>query len=98
MYVVTVTFVVTADRIADFSQAVAEQASNSLALEDDCHVFEVLVADDKPGTFFLYEKYETAAAFQLHLDSEHFKAFDRLVAPWVVSKSVDVWAPIGEAS
>jgi len=81
MYVVTVTFVVNADRIAEFSTAVAEQASNSLSLEDDCLVFEVLVADDKPGTFFLYEKYETAGAFQLHLESEHFKTFDGLVAP-----------------
>ena len=98
MYVVTVTFVVNADRIAEFSTAVAEQAGNSLAFEDDCHVFDVLTADDKPGTFFLYEKYENAAAFQLHLDSEHFKAFDRTVAPWVESKSVDVWTLIGEPS
>ena len=30
-------------------------------------------------------------AFKLHLESDHFKAFDAAVADWTASKTVEAW-------
>ena len=42
----------------------------------------------------LYEVYDDAAAFELHLASDHFRAFDETVRPWVQRKDVQVWRQI----
>ncbi|MEO1246829.1 MAG: putative quinol monooxygenase [Pseudomonadota bacterium] len=97
MYVVTVNFVVHAERAGDFAKAVTQQAENSLRLEADCHTFDVLVASDDGTSFFLYEIYGSAAAFEAHLDSDHFKSFDRLVKPWVEAKTVGTWTRPGSS-
>lgn len=98
MFVVTVNFVVAPDHRPDFSAAMLVQADNSLTLEVDCLVFDVCVASDNDCSFFLYEKYTSAAAFDEHLASDHFKVFDALVAPWTVSKSVSTWSEAGDNS
>ena len=36
----------------------------------------------------LYEIYADEAAFKAHLETPHFKVFDRLAGPWLESKSV----------
>ena len=91
MFAVTVTFQIRAKYIAPFTDAVMQQAKNSLTLEPDCHVFDVCIAEGDPTRIFLYEKYSDAGAFDQHLGSEHFKAFDALVLPWVTSKEVGRW-------
>jgi quinol monooxygenase YgiN len=98
MFVVTVTFQINAEYAALFTDAVMQQAKNSLTLESDCHIFDVCVADSDPTTIFLYEKYSDARAFDQHLDSEHFKAFDALVLPWVTSKEVGKWNQTGSSA
>jgi quinol monooxygenase YgiN len=98
MFVVTVSFVVDSGFEADFKEAVIKQAQNSLALEADCHVFDVCVAVDNAASIFLYEKYSDANAFDDHLASKHFKSFDALVGPWVKSKTVHKWSTTGETS
>ena len=40
---------------------------------------------------FLYEIYDDATAFQAHLASPHFKAFDVQVAQMVAEKTVRIW-------
>ena len=91
MFVVTVRFQIVPDKVDPFRSAVAEQAKNSLDLESQCLVFDVCVDTDDKTEFFLYEKYETRAAFNAHLGSDHFKAFDKLVATWVHKKAVKTW-------
>lgn len=92
MFVVTVSFVVAPDRVQEFTAAMLQQAENSLALEPGCQVFDVCAAPDDACSVFLYEKYTSPAAFNEHLASEHFKAFDTVVSPWVVSKTVSTWS------
>ena len=94
MFVVVVEFVVAPEHAASFLEAVRVQAGNSLALEDDCHVFEVCTRPDDPTGVLLYEKYSSPESFELHLRSAHFQQFDALVAPWVVHKSVQVWMTV----
>lgn len=91
MFIVSVTFDIKAAHSAEFVDAVLQQAQNSLQLEPECHVFDVCMSDDNPTRVFLYEKYSDAAAFDSHLQSRHFAAFDEQVAPWVAAKHVDTW-------
>ena len=91
MFVVTVVFEVAADHVEAFASVMLAQARNSLEREDGCLRFDVCRDPDKPGTTFLYEIYSDRPAFQVHLDSAHFKDFDRKIADWVVSKTVQTY-------
>lgn len=92
MYVVTVEFSIEPKHGADFRDAVLAQARNSLDKEAACHRFDVCFPADALTACFLYEIYGDEAAFQTHLRSEHFKAFDDLVSGWVTEKTVKTWA------
>lgn len=98
MYIVTVNFVIASEFTSEFTSAMLEQAKNSIELEADCHVFDVCSASDNACSIYLYEKYTDSDAFQTHLESEHFKSFDALVTPWLVSKTVNTWSELGAFS
>ena len=88
MHVVTVEFIVKPEHADRFRERVEQQAADSLAREDQCHVFDVCRDPKQAERFFLYEVYEDEAAFQSHLCSAHFKAFDRESRAWVTEKHV----------
>lgn len=98
MYVVAVKFVVDPEHAERFLEAVLQQASSSLAIEDECHVFDVCTDPRDASRVFLFEKYSAESSFQAHLESAHFKSFDDLVAPWVVEKTVETWIEAGSTS
>ncbi|MDX1401848.1 MAG: putative quinol monooxygenase [Kiloniellales bacterium] len=91
MFVVTVRFEIEADCIEVFAEAMEAQARSSLALEEDCRQFDVCRSAVRPEITFLYEIYSDEAAFKIHLESDHFKAFDQKVGNWVKSKEVETW-------
>lgn len=91
MYVVTVEFEVRAGHERDFHLRMRQQAEDSLNREADCIQFDVCQAPDDPRRIFLYEVYADEGAFQSHLDSGHFKDFDKTVADWVAAKTVRIW-------
>ena len=88
MFVVLVEFISHAQHAEDFLNRVKQQAADSLELERECHVFDVCVDPTEATRVVLYEVYTDRAAFQAHLDSDHFKAFDAQVQPWVANKTV----------
>ena len=88
MYVVTVVFAVKPAHLEAFMKAVVQQAETSLAEEPGCHQFDVARDPDDALRVFLYEIYSDRAAFDLHLSSPHFKAFDQMTAAWLAQKSV----------
>ena len=88
MYVVTVEFGIRAEHVVDFRAAVTENARTSCDTEPGCRQFDVCIAPQDPRVVFLYEVYVDRAAFDAHLESAHFKAFDSRVATWVESKTV----------
>ncbi len=94
MYVITVQFLVQPELAPAFSEAVVEQAKNSLRLERDCRVFDVCVDPDDPASFYLYEKYANEAAFRAHLGSDHFRSFDARVSPWTLEKTIRCWTEV----
>ena len=91
MYVITVAFSVRSGYEDRFLDRMRQQAKDSVEQEPGCHHFDVCVDPESPRQVFLYEIYEDAAAFQVHLDSAHFKDFDRTVADWVEAKTVKAW-------
>lgn len=94
MYAVTVTFRVAAGKMDLFLPLMLANAQTSLAEEPDCHVFDVCVSSERPDEVFLYELYSSGEAFQTHLDSAHFKAFDAEVALLVAEKSVATYEEV----
>ena len=94
MYAVVVTFRIQPGAMAGFLPLMHANAATSLADEPLCHRFDVCTNPSRPDEVFLYELYEDAAAFQTHLDSAHFKAFDALVAPMLDGKHVRTYAQV----
>ncbi len=92
MFCVTVIFQVLPDRRDRFLARVAQQAKDSLDGEPGCHRFDVWSDASRPAEVYLYEVYEDRAAFDSHMQTRHFKAFDRDIADWVADKSVTLWA------
>ncbi len=91
MYVITVTFEVKAEALADFRAAVLAQAKNSLEREAGCRRFDVCLAEDRPEQVFLYEIYDDKAAFDAHLQTDHYKSFNAAAAPMLLDKAVSAW-------
>ncbi len=91
MYVVTVEFEIKPEKLQDFRAQMVANARASREREPGCRQFDVCADPAKPGLIFLYEVYDNRAAFDAHLATEHFKAFDRTVAPWIASKDVRIY-------
>lgn len=79
MFLITVEFELDAGRIDDFRAAMIEQARNSLEPEPDCLHFDVYTGPQRERRVFLYEIYRDRPAFERHLATPHFKAFDHRV-------------------
>lgn len=91
MYVITVTFKVKAEAQGDFRAAVLAQAKNSLTREAGCRRFDVCFAEARPDQVFLYEVYDDKAAFDAHLQTDHYESFNATVAPMLLDKVVSAW-------
>lgn len=74
----------------DFMLLMKRNAANSRDREDGCLVFDVCIPEtgQNPPTVLLYEHYASAEAFELHLRTEHFKAFEEASRHMIRAKSV----------
>ena len=88
MFAVCVEIEIKPEALDPFLHAMAAQARKSLDLEPACQRFDVCVRDTR---VFLYELYDSAAAFDLHLASDHFKSFDAAVADMIDTKVVKTY-------
>ncbi len=77
-----------AESLGAFRTLVDENARQSRSLEPGCRQFDVLVPDGASERVVLYEIYDDRRAFQDHLKTDHYQAFDRQSAHLVKSKSV----------
>ena len=87
LYAVVVFFQVRPESRDAFRTAILENAAASLRDEPGCRTFDVC-EDAASGEFCLYELYDSPKAFQDHLATGHFRAFDALCRDWVTSKRV----------
>ena len=87
--VVYVEFRVKPEDHAAFARLLAANAAASLETEPGCARFDVLTPEGaKDGRFVLYEIYADDAAFDAHLRTEHFLAFDRATAGTVLERRI----------
>jgi quinol monooxygenase YgiN len=91
MFCVTVRFQVAPEQASAFLSRMRKQATDSLRLEPACRRFEVWSDTARPGVVHLHEIYDDSAAFDTHLASRHFRAFDAQVSGWVTGKDVQTW-------
>ena len=94
MFAVVVTLQVAPGSMEAFLPAMLQNAAASLADEPDCHRFDVCTDPARPDEVLLYELYTDADAFQTHLTTAHFKAFDAQVAPMQPSKELRTFASV----
>lgn len=85
MYAVTVTLQVKSGMIQTFMPLMIKNAHTSRREEPGCQMFDVCRDEN---TIFLYEIYDDRAAFDAHLTSDHFQAFDTAVADMVIDKQL----------
>ncbi len=95
MYVVCVSFTVIPEHKNAFLNATLKNARESLSREIDCHTFDVCSSDEN-NEVFLYEIYESRDAFTSHLNTDHFKHYDKCVAELIVVKTVKSYQLVSE--
>ncbi|MEL6689265.1 MAG: putative quinol monooxygenase [Pseudomonadota bacterium] len=94
MFAVVVTFQLKAGQMADFVPLMEKNAATSLAQEPGCTRFDVCSDPERPDEVFLYELYDDRAAFDDHLQSAHFKAFDAAVGEMIAAKDIRTYATV----
>lgn len=91
MHVVIVRFRVKEQYAPALFERLHQQAQDSLDLEPACRRFDVLLDPNDPSRACLYEIYDDEAAFDTHLKTRHFLAFDAETRLWVDQKIVESW-------
>jgi len=94
MYAVTVRFRIKDGMFETFMPLMIENARTSNRVEPGCRQFDVCTDPERPGEVFLYEIYDDAAAFQSHLASTHFLAFDSQVSTMILEKTVATYSKV----
>jgi len=71
-----------------FRRLIDENAIASVRDEPGCSRFDVLEPPGEDDRVVLYEIYDDRAAFDAHVKTPHFAAFDSASAPYVRDKAV----------
>jgi (4S)-4-hydroxy-5-phosphonooxypentane-2,3-dione isomerase len=88
-FALTVRFTLHPGRLGDFLPRMQDNARQSLAGESGCLAFDVaLPLDGAADEVFLWEIYCDRAAFDVHLASAHFRAFDAATSDMVAAKAL----------
>lgn len=87
-FAIIVEFTLEHGRTDQFHAEVLKNAKQSLDNEPGCRRFDVLVPEEPANRIVLYEIYDDEAAFQAHLQTPHFAAFDETVRDWIAERSL----------
>ena len=79
-----------------FLEAIAEDAAATIK-EPGCLQFDVLVLANDPNHLFLYEVYESEAAFRAHRESDYFKKYAETTANMVAKRVTRAMTTISSA-
>ena len=90
MEALVVEFLIKPEHVAAFGEAIVDNARASRETEPGCRQFDVCI-DPASGTIFLYEIYDDRAAFEAHMRTAHFIAFDAATRDWVARKDVRIY-------
>jgi autoinducer 2-degrading protein len=82
MIVTAVTVYVKPEYIQDFIQATIPNHEGSVREPGNMR-FDVLQGTDDPSLFLLYEAYESVEDSRAHKETDHYKSWKEIVAPWM---------------
>ena len=91
-FVVIAEFQVKPEKMDAFLEAAYNDARHSVADEPACRQFDVIRPEASSDTVLFYEVYDSRAAFDAHLASPHFRAFDAEVREWVRDRKAELWS------
>jgi len=94
VFAVTVTFKIKPGYWDRFLPLMRDNAQTSLRVEPACRQFDVCTDSERTLEVFLYERYDNADAFQNHLKSDHFRAFNAAVADMIESKHIATYGTV----
>lgn len=97
-FVITVDFHLKPGAMAEFRRLIDANARASCRDEPGCRRFDVLLPQALPDHVFLYEIYDDRPAFDAHIATPHFAAFNRDSASLVLEKTVNSYALACEGS
>ena len=83
--ILSVTFVIHEQWVADFETAILINAQASLNNELGCDRFDVCRDEKNPTVFYLYEIYHDKTAVDAHRASAHYLTMKETVKDWVIS-------------
>lgn len=87
-FVVIAEFAIKPGERAAFLEHAHEDARQSLANEDGCHQFDVLVPEDAGNVVVLHEAYTDRAAFDAHTRMPHYQPFKDGTTPLLAADPV----------
>ena len=88
MFAVVVDFELAPGTMDRFLPLMIENAQSSLRDEPGCLRFDVWTDEATPDAVYLYEIYDSEAAFQAHMQTPHFKAFNLAADGMIAAKTV----------
>ncbi len=72
-YVILVEFVLDEARIDEAIELLSDIQMQTLEKEEGCLVYDVLLGEEDPARVFIYESYESEAAYKVHANASYFK-------------------------
>jgi (4S)-4-hydroxy-5-phosphonooxypentane-2,3-dione isomerase len=85
---ILVEFIIKSGSIERFRELILANARASLQDEEGCRRFDVLSPADDPTRIVLYEIYDNDRAFELHLQTPHYRAFAAASEGMIDNRSV----------
>jgi len=72
-YVILVEFTLDKSRVDEAIELLSDIQLQTLENEEGCLVYDVLLSEEDPARVFIYESYESEAAYKVHSNASYFK-------------------------
>lgn len=94
-YVILVEYTFDEKDIDTALELLSEMQMKTLENEEGCLVYDLLLSEEDPNTVFIYESYESEAAFKVHANSKYFKAIvTTKVTPLIKKQKITKLIPL----
>ena len=86
-FAVWVQFDVKPGQLSAFLAEAQKDAQGSVSNEPGCHRFDILQDPEVPNRVYFYEVYDDEAAFAVHREMPHFKAYFEATESMIAAKT-----------
>ena len=96
-YVILVEYTFDEKDIDTAIELLSEMQTQTLENEEGCMVYDLLLSEDDPTTIFIYESYESEAAFKVHTNSKYYKVLvPTKIAPLIKKEKITKVIPLNQ--